>query len=287
MRTLRAFVAKSFHADDDAKVALILDLLHSFRPLGLVWESAERAEIESVSKKVRQKIDECDVFVCIFTRRHPIFTGKDSIPNEWTGPPWLFQESGYALKAGKKLLLIREAGVELPALQGDLEYIVYDPAQPQLAWRNAHQVLTQLIAQNVGITVNQLVSGPEPQTTGQEQAAESAAEGAAVELLSQSKKGVIERCFEDFHTAVEAKDFEDADRIQEEGARRIQAGETDSMTLGGLRCAWRYALGPATLGLSNGCTIFRPSIQSIRHLFWHWQKSHGISENTNLRETYP
>jgi len=43
-------------------------------------------------------------------------------------PPWVLQESGYALGKGKKKLIIfREAGVELPQLQGDLEYISYDP----------------------------------------------------------------------------------------------------------------------------------------------------------------
>ncbi len=130
MRVTKAFVARSFNPDDDEKVRPIEELLSSFAPLGLVWETAERAEIEAVSRKVQQKIDDCDVFVCIFTRRHPIFSGTEERPQPdnvleptaWTGPPWLFQESGYALKGGKKTILLYETGVEMPLLQGDLEY---------------------------------------------------------------------------------------------------------------------------------------------------------------------
>ena len=223
-------MARSFHGVDDATVAPIVELLDSFAPLGLVWETAERAEIESVSKKVQQKIDNCDVFVGVFTRRHPIFSPDfdkwkaaiepDAQPIGWTGPPWLFQESGYALKAGKKLLLIREANVELPALQGDLEYIDYNPEQPQIAWKKAHQVLTQLIAQNVGLAVEHLVSGPEPKTTEQD-----LTESAEVLLSEPSDQAAIDKCFDDLLAAAERKDFDAADRAQEEGARLIKAGD--------------------------------------------------------------
>src|SRR5260370_573034 len=74
MRTLKAFVAKSFALGDESKTRKVEDLLNGVRPLGLTWETAERAEIESVSQKVRQNLDDCDVFVGIFTRRHPIFS---------------------------------------------------------------------------------------------------------------------------------------------------------------------------------------------------------------------
>lgn len=238
MRLLKAFVARSFHAIDEEKVRPILELLDSFAPLGLIWATAERVEIESVSKKVQQKIDDSDVFVGIFTKRHPIFspdpdTGHqpirgDATPIGWTAPPWLFQELGYALKAGKKLLLIREADVELPGLQGDLEYIVYDPLQPQIAWKGVHQVFAQVIAQNAGIAIDHLVSGPEPKTGGQEQASEN----PAAVLSSPSHEAVIERCFNELLNAVKAKDFDEANRIQEEGARLVQTGETDFEDVG-------------------------------------------------------
>ncbi len=67
MRPLKAFVAKSFASTDEQKTRKVERLLDGFRPLGLAWETAERAEIESVSQKVRHQIDECDVFVGIFT----------------------------------------------------------------------------------------------------------------------------------------------------------------------------------------------------------------------------
>jgi len=49
--------------------------------------------------------------------------------DRWGAPPWVIQESGYALKAiaaKQKMILFREKGVELPSLQGDLEYIEFD-----------------------------------------------------------------------------------------------------------------------------------------------------------------
>jgi len=73
----------------------------------------------------------------------------------------VLQESGYALRAGKKLMLFREVGVELPSLQGDLEYIPYDPDAPDAAWGKALAMLTQLIAENAGIEVGTVMSTPQ------------------------------------------------------------------------------------------------------------------------------
>src|SRR5258708_1046821 len=104
-------------------------------------------------------------------RRHSVFFAdfdkepSSQLPNSepvaWTAPPWVLQESGYALRAGKKLMLFREVGVELPSLQGDLEYIPYDPDAPDAAWGKALAMLTQLIAENAGIEVGTVMSTPQ------------------------------------------------------------------------------------------------------------------------------
>ena len=82
-------------------------------------------------------IDNCEVLIGFFTRRHPI--NSEAPPNRetsaptatdqpilWTTAPWVLQESGYALRGEKDLILLREQAVELPGLQGDLEYILFD-----------------------------------------------------------------------------------------------------------------------------------------------------------------
>ena len=96
MPPLKAFVAKSFASIDGEKTRKIENVLDGFRPLGLTWETAEQAEIESVSQKVRKKIDDCDIFVGIFTRRYPIFSAD--VENGLSPQP-----SGVAPTAGLRL----------------------------------------------------------------------------------------------------------------------------------------------------------------------------------------
>src|SRR4051812_16839473 len=108
MDLITAFVAKSFAQDDQEKVRIIETFLSSFAPIGFSWETAEAADAESVSFKVQELIAKNHVFVGIFTKRSPIYkrNGRlsDAIkallgkpPSYWTPPPWLLQESGYAL----------------------------------------------------------------------------------------------------------------------------------------------------------------------------------------------
>ena len=105
-----AFVARSFDPADEAKIEPITKFLDSFKTLGFIAQSAERSEVESVSEKVRSLIDKSDVLVGIFTKRHAVYrldgrwrtawhclSGKLA-PAAWTAPPWVLQESGYALK---------------------------------------------------------------------------------------------------------------------------------------------------------------------------------------------
>jgi hypothetical protein len=135
VKTITAFVAKSFHADDQPKTEQIEQFLSRFKRLGFAWQTAEPAEVESVSVKVRRLIDASDVFVGILTRRSPLCRPEHRIKDAanlllgrtrkmlWSPPPWVLQESGYALKADKPVVLFREVGVDIGALQGDLEYI--------------------------------------------------------------------------------------------------------------------------------------------------------------------
>ena len=72
----------------------------------------------------------------------------------WTCPPWLLQELGYALALGKRLVLFRELSVEIAGLQGDLEYIDFDPSNPTSAIHHANEMINSVIAALRGISVN-------------------------------------------------------------------------------------------------------------------------------------
>jgi hypothetical protein len=68
MTQLNAFIARSFDHRDEQRIRPVLDFLDTFQKAGFFCETAEAAEVESVSKKVRRMIDEKDVFYWFF---HP------------------------------------------------------------------------------------------------------------------------------------------------------------------------------------------------------------------------
>jgi Flp pilus assembly protein TadD len=177
---IAAFVAKSFDREDEAKISLITKFLDSFQKLGFIAQTAERAEVERVSEKVRSLIDQSDVFVGIFTRRHPVYRFRGRLataisimrgtmtPVLWGPPPWVLQESGYALKGNKPLILFREIGVDFPGLQGDLEYILFDPQNPSPALQRATEMITAIIAKAGSIKVETVVQSESIEVRGGE-----------------------------------------------------------------------------------------------------------------------
>ena len=113
------FVGKSF-ADADAPVSDSIESL--LRALGVIVVTGEKPKADSVSKKVKQRIDRCDVFLGVFTRKDKL-EGKD----EWATSPWVVDEKAYALARNLKLVLVREEGVaSIGGLQGDYEYLLFD-----------------------------------------------------------------------------------------------------------------------------------------------------------------
>lgn len=90
---------------------------------GFSATTGEKPRATSVSRKVRERIETADVFLGIFTRRDRI-KGKKG---EWTTSAWVIDEKAYALAHAKKLVLLRETGVQsIGGLQGDYEYVDFD-----------------------------------------------------------------------------------------------------------------------------------------------------------------
>lgn len=118
LHPLSAFVGQSFNASDTFVNSAVAQLLKAY---GLAVTTGERPKGDSVSKKVRERIERADYFVGIFTRRERIRS-----KSEWTTSTWVIDEKAYALANRKKLVLLRETGVQsIGGIQGDYEYIEF------------------------------------------------------------------------------------------------------------------------------------------------------------------
>lgn len=92
---------------------------------GITVVTGERPSAGSVSAKVRRRIESCELFVGIFTRRQKIARKQ-----EWTTSNWVVDEKAYAFSKEKRLILIKEAGVQsIGGLQGDWEYLEFERDQ--------------------------------------------------------------------------------------------------------------------------------------------------------------
>lgn len=253
MPKLTAFVARSFDPADDTKIDPIIRFLDTFRTAGFMCETAEPAEVELVHKKVRDLIDGSDVFVGIFTRRYPVCSMASGLkaafnvlrgrhaPTRWCPPLWVLQESGYALAKDKKLIIFRETDVELPALQGDLEYIPYEPSNPTPAFLRASEMINRLIALAAGTTVETVVRElPKDKET------ESSLAQAQAEETAQEAPTTRQYYFE-MIGAIEARNWQKAKEAYEQGLQLIRKeGEGDAVIFWrGTYCKRRCLAGDA------------------------------------------
>ena len=114
----KAFVGQSFAAADER----VNRTVHRFlEAVGLKVITGEKPTAGSVSAKVRARIEGADIFVGVFTRRERI-----SRRQEWSTSAWVVDEKAYALAKDKKLILVKEQGVQsIGGLQGDYEYLEF------------------------------------------------------------------------------------------------------------------------------------------------------------------
>jgi hypothetical protein len=113
-----AFVAHSFSSEDKIVVDCISRTLQA---LGITIVTGEKPRADRISEKVKRFIEEQYFFVAVFTRRERL-TGR----LEWTTSAWLIDEKAYAVGKRKKLILLKEDGVQsIGGIQGDYEFIEF------------------------------------------------------------------------------------------------------------------------------------------------------------------
>ena len=226
-KPIKAFIARSFTKTDEEKLRPLLDQLNTFAQLGFICESAKPAESEQVSEKIQRMIHDADVFIGFFTRKYPIAADRNATeaepaaaaPKSWIPPPWVLQESGCAVGLGRKLVFFREVGVELPELQGDLEYIEFDPANLSDALRRTNEMIVGLIKRGLAIdvqtTVQQEIQSPPPLTA-------STSDEAPPQQLAGSHS-----YFKDLLEAMSKKDAEAARKAFERGSADFSRGDPE------------------------------------------------------------
>ena len=161
MTEIRAFVGHSF-TDDDAEVVrkflTYFDQL-SKSPMSFSWEHAEPAEPKVLADKVMSLLSDKNVFIGICTRKERVISStslKKTVFSPsvlkaqerdfaWKTSDWIIQEIGLALGKNLDLVLLMESGVRNPGgLQGDVEYISFDRAEPQKSFGKIVEMITAL-----------------------------------------------------------------------------------------------------------------------------------------------
>ncbi len=238
---LKAFIARSFLPEDERRLRPTLDFLETFRSIGFVCQSAEPAEVESVSEKVRRIIDESDVFIGFFTKRHPVYELKPGIrgaldlalgklrPKFWSAPAWVLQESGYALKSLslRKLILLREPDVEVFGLQGDLEYIPFVPERFAEAQAKLNEMILGLVAEAAGTEVKLVLSQREDRKLEAAVATTQDDKGQGAEPQQPKNEAAAPELFDHYFamlSASRAKDLRSLEEAWKYGVRLIEEG---------------------------------------------------------------
>jgi hypothetical protein len=113
-----AFVGHSFTRADLAVAESFIRILEA---VGITVATGEKPAADKISEKVKRRIEKQHIFVGIFTRRDKL-AGK----NKWNTSAWVIDEKAYAYGKNKKLVLLKEVGVEsIGGIQGDYEFIEF------------------------------------------------------------------------------------------------------------------------------------------------------------------
>jgi tetratricopeptide (TPR) repeat protein len=204
-------------------------------------------------------IDEREVFIGFFTKRYPVYKFeskyqgalqillKRAKPSIWSAPAWVLQESGYALRGGKQLILLREPGVEVFGLQGDLEYIPFDPDNPTGIFSKLSDMINGLLAKAAGTEVNVALIERHAQTEVAIEKSVSDASADTPKADAAEEPDIVGRYLE-MNVASRKRDFNGIEEAWKAGKDLITAGkvkEIDLLTWDCLYFEYRFVAGAA------------------------------------------
>ncbi len=243
---MNAFVGHSFAEKDEDLVNKILAFLKNSN---VDYETGERPENNSVSIKIRERIDANDIFIGIFARDEqigeqqppswPCFRRqpKQSQPLKFTTSNWVIQESGYALGKNKQVILLVEQGVhKFPGLQGDKELIFFERSDLSPAFVKLLQMLQPLQAAP-SATEPTPASVPPAQQPKQE---EDGSTKKQTDTSATWREAISE--------VIEAQDNGDMNRVQEIYDQKIKPNlsEEKIQWWDALILRWKYCAGDSS-----------------------------------------
>jgi tetratricopeptide (TPR) repeat protein len=161
VQPIKAFVGHSFRDEDYAVVDPFLKYFESLTELhqAFEWTHAQKAIPTEISTKVKELMEECNLFIGIFTRdKLRVYANEvgpcmfsrnkkviDLREVKFCPSDWLIQESGYALGKGLKCIFLIEKDVIFDAgLQGDIEYIEFSRERIEDCHSKINQMLGSL-----------------------------------------------------------------------------------------------------------------------------------------------
>ncbi|HEV7929275.1 MAG TPA: hypothetical protein VGP12_03995, partial [Nitrosospira sp.] len=176
MNSVKAFVGHSFTAADADVVDKFLKFFARLEKMnaGFSWVHAEAAEPKQLSDKVMTLIRDRNLFIGICTRKEmvvdshrlarlPILNKRYANDDdfEWKTSDWIIQEIGLAKGQNLEMLLLIENGVRKPGgLQGDVEYISFDRAAPEVSFGKIVEMITALTPKSTSVVASPISSAP-------------------------------------------------------------------------------------------------------------------------------
>ena len=204
---MKAFIAHSFNKKDESLVDSFKKYIES---LDLNTISGEPAQNISMSSKVQQRIDDCELFIGIFTIAQKLFCNK-KIFNSTSY--WVIQESGYAIGKGKELLFLVEKGInDFPKLQGDLEVNFFSRDSLE---KDVFQSISQMIS-SIKKKKQKVVKGTIQATSNKDIEEKSKSEeDIKATTDTKQKPDTRQEIFKAIKKAIKNKDFKKAFEIFE------------------------------------------------------------------------
>jgi Flp pilus assembly protein TadD len=243
------FVAHSFSEQDKDVVWGFLNYFNRVVELnvGFSWVHAENAEPKELSEKVLRLTEGRNLLIAICTKHERVIQPSELKPGffrsnmsyaqtsaiDWKASDWLLQEIGLAVGRGMQLIILLEKDVRRPkGLQGDLEYISFDRAEPSKAFQKFLEMLNALSTKETGMEQVSTDAVAEPTSGG------AGARSAGPSAQQPSPTGAEKRDYRlELFEAIQGDDSQAEQRIireyseSEEGRKADRSAEFEGLAI--------------------------------------------------------